>query len=251
MNVSLKLKQSMLPLALLLLGAEAIAQKNIQSTVTDEKFANTTIVYKKGDANDAEILSQLNNSYGMSDVVRIAVAPPKPAVVPVAKIEKSVSATAAVASNKPVTPAQAKTSESVAISHPVAATLPAANAVVSSPKPAGFESASTVKSLPPNTANWTAGTDVMAEIVAAQYQTSVVAASDFQTASNRTDVSGTLHAQIAAVAPKSFHTAHSASKSTKKNKSGGWFGASSAKKKSTPGKGGKKRGKQRYGCFKF
>lgn len=243
MNVSLKLKQSILPLALLLSGAEAFAQKNIQSTATDEKFANTTIVYKKGDANDAEILSQLNNSYGMSDVVRIAVAPPKPAVVPVAKIEKSVSVPAAVAINKPVTPAQAKTSE------PVAAALPAANAVVSSPKSPGFASASTVKSQPAN--NWTAGTDVMAEIVAAQYQTSVVAASDFQTASNRTDASGTLPAQIAAAAPKSFHTAHSASKSTKKSKSGGWFGGSSAKKKSTPGKGGKKRGKQRYGCFKF
>lgn len=250
MNVSLKLKQSILPLALLLSGAEAFAQKNIQSTATDEKFANTTIVYKKGDANDAEILSQLNNSYGMSDVVRIAVAPPKPAVVPVAKIEKSVSVPAAVASNKPATPAQAKTSEPVAV-HPVAAALPAANAVVPFPNSAGFASPNTVKSLPANTANWTAGTDVMAEIVAAQYQTSVGAASDFQAASNRTNVSGTLHAQIAAAAPKSFHTAHSASKSTKKSKSGGWFGGSSAKKKSTPGKGSKKRGKQRYGCFKF
>ncbi len=56
------------------------AQNQIQSTETDEKFGNTTVVYTK-DSNyqDQAILAQLDNSYGVGDVVRIAIAEPKPA----------------------------------------------------------------------------------------------------------------------------------------------------------------------------
>ncbi len=52
-------------------------------TRTDEKYGNTTIVYRndKG-TSDAVILSQIEKEYGMGDVVRIAEAPPKPPVAP-------------------------------------------------------------------------------------------------------------------------------------------------------------------------
>ena len=52
-------------------------------TRTDEKYGNTTVVYRndKG-TSDAVILSQIEKEYGMGDVVRIAEAPPKPPVAP-------------------------------------------------------------------------------------------------------------------------------------------------------------------------
>jgi outer membrane protein OmpA-like peptidoglycan-associated protein len=78
MNAILNLKNRFaLPL---MFAATAIsAQNEIQYTQTDEKHGNTTVVYtKSANYNDMSILSQLDDSYGVGDVVRIAVAPPKP-----------------------------------------------------------------------------------------------------------------------------------------------------------------------------
>jgi hypothetical protein len=54
----------------------------IKSTHTDEKYAYTTVVYKDKAATDAEVLKALDSSIGMGDVVRVAIAPPKPAATP-------------------------------------------------------------------------------------------------------------------------------------------------------------------------
>lgn len=59
----------------------------IKSSHTDEKYNYTTVVYKDTTATDKEVLSALDRSIGMGDVIRITVAPPKPAVVP--SIDKS------------------------------------------------------------------------------------------------------------------------------------------------------------------
>lgn len=71
--------KNLLALTLLFTATGLSAQNQIQSTQTDEKHGNTTVVYTKdANYNDQAILAQLDNSYGIGDVVRIAVAPPKP-----------------------------------------------------------------------------------------------------------------------------------------------------------------------------
>lgn len=66
-------------LAFLFTATAMSAQNQIQSTQTDEKHGNTTVVYTKdSNYNDQDILAQLDDSYGIGDVVRIAVAEPKP-----------------------------------------------------------------------------------------------------------------------------------------------------------------------------
>lgn len=79
MKSSLNFKH-FLALPLLLAVSASFAQNEIQGTQTDETYGNTTIVYTKDKStNDAAILAQLDNSYGIGDVVRITVAQPKPA----------------------------------------------------------------------------------------------------------------------------------------------------------------------------
>ncbi|MCB0543346.1 MAG: OmpA family protein [Saprospiraceae bacterium] len=62
----------------LLLSAVCLnAQNEIKYTETDEKYGNTTVVYTDGkNADDAAILSQLDDTYGIGDVIRITTAPP-------------------------------------------------------------------------------------------------------------------------------------------------------------------------------
>ena len=65
-------------LSLLFTATALTAQNEIQSTATDFKYGNTTVVYAKdSNYNDQAILSQLDNSYGIGDVVRITVATPE------------------------------------------------------------------------------------------------------------------------------------------------------------------------------
>jgi hypothetical protein len=54
------------------------AQAQIIGKSTDLNYFNTTIIYKKGDLKDAEILQKVKNDYGLGDIIRIADAPPKP-----------------------------------------------------------------------------------------------------------------------------------------------------------------------------
>lgn len=77
MNTILNFK-SLLAGSLLLAATVASAQNEIQSTQTDEKYGNTTVIYTKGKpTNDAAILAQLDDSYGIGDVIRITEATPQ------------------------------------------------------------------------------------------------------------------------------------------------------------------------------
>ena len=265
MNISLKFNPQLIAAAALMLAGTTLSAQNIKETVTDEKYANTTIVYKKGNANDAEILGQLNGSYGMSDVVRIAVAPPKPAAIPVAKIEKPTAA-ATVQSVRPNAVAAPK----LTTTQPVATAPAKPVATTSTAKVATTAKPTAAKSLPPApqavpmiefttpapTANTlTASTDVMSEIVAqrkAPVAAKNVATNNFEQTFTANTATETQVATTTA-APKQVNKASgSTAKSGKKSsKSSGWFDGSSARKKSTPAKKHKKRGGQKYGCFKF
>ena len=76
MNTILNFKNTF-ALPLLFTAAAVTAQNEIHSTATDYKYGNTTVVYTKdSNYNNQAILSQLDNSYGVGDVVRIAVAEP-------------------------------------------------------------------------------------------------------------------------------------------------------------------------------
>ena len=76
MNTILNFK-STFALPLLFTATAMTAQNEIHSTATDYKYGNTTVVYTKdSNYNDEAILSQLDNSYGVGDVVRITVAQP-------------------------------------------------------------------------------------------------------------------------------------------------------------------------------
>jgi len=258
MNISLKFNPQLIIAAALTLATATLSAQNIKETVTDEKYANTTIVYKKGNANDAEILGQLNGSYGMSDVVRIAVAPPKPTAIPVAKIEKP-STVAAVPTVKPnATPAPKVTvaqPSATVVTPPVATVAKAPTA----PKPAAQ-----IKAIPmieftapaaQSTSTLTASTDVMAEIAAPRKATTtskVLTNNDFEQTFTANTVTEAQTATTTAAPKQLSKTSGSTAKSGKKSsKSGGWFDGSSARKKSTPAKKQKKRGGQKYGCFKF
>lgn len=236
--------------ALFVAIASLSAQKNIQETVTDEKFSNRTIVYKKGNADDAEILAQLNDSYGMSDVVRIAVAPPKPVVKPVAVIEK-VSVTSAASTSKPAatvisttrtTSATVSASRSAVVTRPNQPVLP-----TTIPKTTATDLNVPVAN--PDAAGLTAGTDVMAAFVTSNNQT--VKNVSAQSVQQLNPVVQTSSENSFVGTTSTFKQTSSAVKSGKKSKSGGWFDSSSARKKSTPAKKHGKHGKQRYDCFKF
>lgn len=57
-------------------GITAQAQNPVESTHVDEKYAYTTVVYKKTAAADKDVLSSLENDFSIGDVVRVTVAPP-------------------------------------------------------------------------------------------------------------------------------------------------------------------------------
>ena len=50
----------------------------VTDTKTDKQYANTTEIYKSEKATDSEVLAEIENNFGLGDVVRIAIAPPKP-----------------------------------------------------------------------------------------------------------------------------------------------------------------------------
>lgn len=76
MNAILNFKNTF-ALPFLFAATALTAQNEIHSTATDHQFGNTTVVYAKtNNYNDQAILSQLDNSYGVGDVVRITVAQP-------------------------------------------------------------------------------------------------------------------------------------------------------------------------------
>jgi hypothetical protein len=54
----------------------AQAQKPVESTHVDEKYAYTTVVYKNTAATDKDVLTSLENDFSVGDVVRVTLAPP-------------------------------------------------------------------------------------------------------------------------------------------------------------------------------
>lgn len=68
-----------------------VANAQIVGKSTDTNYYNTTIIYKKGEIKDNDILSKVENDYGMGDIIRIADAPPKPEVAPVKKAPQKVT----------------------------------------------------------------------------------------------------------------------------------------------------------------
>lgn len=85
MNANLFNRKSLLAGVLFAFAFSANAQ--VKSTHTDVRYGNTTVVYKDTTATDKDVLNALGDEYGLSDVVRVTVAPPKPAPAPT--IDKS------------------------------------------------------------------------------------------------------------------------------------------------------------------
>ena len=164
----MKLKNFGLAVCYMLTAAASLnAQSPIKGAATDEKFANTTVVYKESNATDLDVLSRMDNSIGMGDVVRITVAPPKPAPTPAVPLKSSSISTVAVKS----------TAASVAVGKPTPALATAgkpAPALVTAGKPApalvtaGKPSPVAVTAGKPAPAPVSAGKPVASTIVAVQ-----------------------------------------------------------------------------------
>ena len=71
------------------LSLNAQAQKPVESTHVDEKFAYTTVVYKNTAASDKDVLASLENDFGIGDVVRVTLAPPPSASAPLSAVSAS------------------------------------------------------------------------------------------------------------------------------------------------------------------
>lgn len=248
MNISLKSRSLLLSLSVMAAGATVLPAQSVKEIVTDEKYANTTIVYKHANstATDAEILNQLNSSYGMGDVVRIAVAPPKPAPIAVPKIEK----TGSPATIRSVQVSTASTPKA-AVALPVATTAPTAQPAAKPQAVTMVEYTPTYRLSPASTL--TASTDATADLATRRPLRSTAPAAQ-QTPRNWVDEMAEnsvtqVTQQKATVAPKQVRTHTAAAKSsTKSAKSGS---STSARKKSTPTRKNRKHGSQKYGCFKF
>lgn len=74
MNYPIKLKTNLAASALLILGSVNLQAQIVASTV-DQNYANTTVIYTRQTGNDQAILNQLNDDYGLGDMVRITEAP--------------------------------------------------------------------------------------------------------------------------------------------------------------------------------
>jgi hypothetical protein len=64
-------------IALVTLATAVKISGQIAGSEVDQNFGNTTIVYRDSAANDAQVLDQLYDQMGMSDVIRIVDAPKK------------------------------------------------------------------------------------------------------------------------------------------------------------------------------
>ncbi len=205
-------------------------QNKVAFTETDEKYANTTIVYTHGVAKDADVLNQMNSSFGMGDVVRIAVAPPKPSTPPVAKLapksgvkSKPVSVSAPDLSRVAVKVTEMPAKPTNTQTEPAFATVtfPAHREAQQLTAGADFEVLQVINAQP------SADASVEADKAALNLQEKVTAST-------------------AATSTKTVKTnSKSSSSKAKASKS------KAGKKKSTPSKKAKRKGKQRYGCFKF
>lgn len=148
MNVILNFKTHF-ALSLLFAATALTAQNEIHSTATDVKYGNTTVVYAKStNYNDQAILSQLDDTYGVGDVVRIAVAQPnQPANDMLASDDPAVMFAAAKqtpAATPKVVMASPKKAEPVVAKAPVTEPAVVAPVVVEVPKKAAAPTTTTI-----------------------------------------------------------------------------------------------------------
>lgn len=252
--------KTLLPAAMFILAASATlsAQNPIKGASTDENYANTTVVYKDSTASDLDVLSRMDNSIGMGDVVRITVAPPKPAAAPSVAVKPTAAPTVGVKTPAAPTMVAKQTAETtVAANKPVVkptikvAVQPVQRSAMPQPAP---------NTANPNTDDMVASSDNSIRYVPSPTlsttqinnlpQAPVVNESAF--ADVKEANTGTLSARKnvdVAAAPKNIVKTSSA-KSTKSTKS--------YKKSSKKSNGWtlfapkmKKHGKQRYNCYKF
>jgi hypothetical protein len=109
----------------------------VTDSKTDKQYANTTEIYKSDKASDSQVLAEIDGNFGIGDVVRIAIAPPKTTPVPVAK-PTTVSTTKApnlvvytpVSTNLPIIQAKS-TIPSVQLDEPKMVSTPVVNQVKS------------------------------------------------------------------------------------------------------------------------
>jgi hypothetical protein len=87
------LKKSSLWILLMYSGSiSAQTTVSVVTTQTDKNFANTTEIYKMGAASDTQVLAEIDGNFGLGDVVRITIAPPKPEPkAPTAEVKANVS----------------------------------------------------------------------------------------------------------------------------------------------------------------
>lgn len=241
MTIQFKLKSfHSIALALTLSAASLQAQSPVVAgSITDEKFANTTIVFKKdSNANDAQVLSALESDMGIGDVVRITVAPPKPTV-------KAASALPANTSSSPVRSISAKpastddlvagTDPSFLFSEKTRATTP-----VLTTRSARMDK--DFVAVPAIAVNIPAATPVpttkKAEPVAAPVPV-------MASAPQKKNVEKSAVSTESAKRVKSSASAKTSKSSYRKSKKSNGLGGLFSDKKY------RKKGKQRYGCFKF
>lgn len=210
-----------------LMAASFGLNAQIESTHTDVKYGYTTVVYKDKAASDTDVLSALDNSIGIGDVIRVTVAPPKPAVVP--NVDKSKGEdTWLKPVGKPTASAMTAT----------VATVPVKNILINraAPRPAAAPAAA-MNAAP------VAPKAMVKKVAATPSQVVAVQAENVAVA----NVEATNAVQNSFAAPavvrvtrsaESINAAKSANKSLKKSK--GNFKPKSRKK-----------GKQRYKCPKF
>jgi outer membrane protein OmpA-like peptidoglycan-associated protein len=136
MNAILNFKNAF-SLTLLCAATALSAQNEIHSTATDVKYGNTTVVYTKdSNYNDQAILAQLDDSYGVGDVVRITVATPNQAASEMLASDDpavvfAVPKATPVTTPKVIAMAPPKKAETVVVKSPVetpkSVTVPTAN----------------------------------------------------------------------------------------------------------------------------
>jgi hypothetical protein len=230
----------------------------VVATTTDESFASTTVIYKTKSATDSEILTALEGDFGMSDVVRIAVAPPKP------KVEASKMSTKPVATVISTTTVSAQP-----VVVPKAIVKPASSVVTNvtvnkntAPTPAVAGKATApvakpitpVKVIPMTTATTTAKPAVTANTTPLVRNTATIKVSAPAPtakavapapASNQTKMAAPIAAQTAKAAPRTTTKTVKTNTAAKKRTTQKWslFGSKQPKNKH--------KGNQKYHCYKF
>ena len=201
----------------------------ITSTHTDDKYNYTTVVYKDKAATDKEVLAALDNSIGMGDVIRVTVAPPKPAAAPT--IDRSKGEDTWLKAAPPINALFAANTPANQIMEEKKVAAKTKVAPVSIAKPVATAKAA------PSAKPVASATNSAVKKAAAPAPTAVAAAPV-----NTTETVAAAPVNLKTKSSVSAKTSKSANKSLKKN----------VRKKSGSYKvKNRKKGKQRYGCPKF